>query len=112
MLNMRSVVKAVQIAQQAKPPNRAPAHEFDEAVAGIGVRGNQHFPTGVLAVVEGQEKRAPFVPVLLTVAAQRKSAPLQLYYSHKNPEQIPQRAKRFECSIGERGDVRREANAQ
>src|SRR5215471_16228615 len=107
---MRSVVEAVQIAQQTKPPNRTPAHEFDEAVGGIGVRGDEHFPAGILTVVEGQEKRAPFVPVLLTVAAQRKSAPLQLYYPHKNAEQIPQRAKRFECPIGERGDVRREAD--
>src|SRR5262249_18330517 len=65
-----------------------------------------------LAVVERQEKRAALVPILLVVAAQGKSTPLELCHSHKNAEQITQWAKRFECPIRQRRDVRRETDAQ
>src|SRR5207247_1051160 len=99
-------------ATQAKPADRAPAHEFNEPIGGIRVRRDEHCAAGVLAVVKRQEKRAPLVPLPIVIAAQGKRAPAQLHNADENPEQITEVAKRLEHAVGQGSNISSEANAQ
>src|SRR5438045_7166191 len=112
MIDMRAVVKTRQCAEQSQPADRAPADKFNEPVGRIRVRRNQHPAARVLAVVEGQEKSAPLIPLLIVIAAQSQRAPAQLHHAHENTEQIAEIAKRLEHSIGQSSDISGKANAQ
>src|SRR5216684_7270027 len=112
MLDMRAVIKTRQIAEQAKPADRAPAHKFDKPVSRIGVRRDEHRPARVLAVVERQEKRASFVPLPIVIAAQRHGAAAQLHHAHEYAEQISQIPERLEHAVGQSSHISGKTNTQ
>src|SRR5712692_7278328 len=111
MFDVRSVIEPVQIAQQAKPADRPPADKFDETIGGISLRGYKHRATGILAVVESEEKRAPLVPLRIPIASQGKRAPAQLHDAYENTEQVTQVSKGLEHTIGQSRNIRGETNA-
>ena len=76
------------------------------------MRRNQHRAARVLAIVEGQEKSAPLIPLPIVIAAQSQRARAQLHHAHENTEQIAEIAKRLEHSIGQSSDISGKANAQ
>src|SRR5690348_12981289 len=63
MLDMGAVVEARQHTQQAEAADGPPADKFDETVGRVGLRSDEHRPTSVLAVVEGEEQAAAVVPL-------------------------------------------------
>src|SRR5215469_18216474 len=100
MMDMRSIVEPGQVTQQAQPPNGPPADKFDQAVCRVGLRSDQHGPTRVLAVVEREKQRTPYVPFLVLVAAQRERTAVQLHHADEYPEQVAQRAEGLEHAVG------------
>src|SRR5205823_6518984 len=88
MLDVRAVVKPRQVAQQTKPSDRPPANKFDQTIGGIGLRSDKHGSAGVFAIVESKEKRAPLVPLLVFIAAQRERPTVQLRHAHEYAKQI------------------------
>src|ERR1700730_12016172 len=99
MLDMRTVVKTRQCADQAQPANGTPADKFNEPVRRISVRRDEHRAARILAIVECQEKSAPLVPLLIVIAAQGQRSPTQLHHAHEDAEQITEIAKRLEHAI-------------
>src|SRR6516164_7194995 len=112
MMDVRAIVEPRQVTQQTQPPNGPPAHKFDQPVGRIGFRRDQHSPTRVLAVVEREEQRTPFVPFLVSVAAQREGTAVQLHHADEYPKQVAQRSEGLERAVGQRRDIGGKADAQ
>src|SRR5579859_358623 len=100
MVDVGTVVELGQHAQKAKAADGAPADEFDETVAGIGIGRDEHGAAGVFAVVEGEEEAAAIVPVLLLVAAQGEGAASQLRDPYQDAEKVAERAQGLEVAVG------------
>src|SRR5216683_1649942 len=112
MLDMRTVVKTRQCAKQAQPSDWAPAHKFNKPIGSIRLRRDQHCATCVFAVVERQEKRAPFVPLRIVIAAQRHGAAAQLHHAHEYTEQISKIPERLKDAVGQSSDISRKPHTQ
>src|SRR5580704_4042990 len=101
MLDVCTVIKLGEHAQQSNASDRPPADKFDQAVGGVGLRGNEHRAAGEFAVAERKKKTAAFIPFLVIVATQAKSAAPQLDYTNENSKQIAKITERFEIAIGQ-----------
>src|ERR1700730_13264094 len=112
MLDVRAVIQFWKHAHQAKSPNGSPPDEFDEPIGRVGVWSDQHRAASVLAVVEGEEQAAAFVPIFFVVAAQCEGPPPQLCHAYENAQQVAKVAERFEIAIRERAYVRGKADAE
>ncbi len=77
VLNVCAIVETAQVADQAKPSDRAPADVFDQAVIDLGSGGDHHRPTRELAVIEGQEQTAAIVTLRFSLDAKRKWAAVE-----------------------------------
>src|SRR5258707_10753345 len=112
VLGVRAVIQARQHFQQAEPADGAPANKFDKAVGRVGGWCDHHGAAGVFAVVEGEEEAAALVPQGFGVGAKLEGATLELQDAHEDAKKITEMAESLEAAVGERADVRGEANAE
>src|SRR5271154_3664444 len=112
MFDVRAVIKLREHSQQSDAPNRPPAHKLDQAVRRIGLRRDEHGAAGEFAVAERKKKASAFVPLVVVIATQTKSAAPKLNDTHKHAEKIAEIAEGFEIAIGQSTHVRCEAQAQ
>jgi len=69
-------------------------------------------PPVVLAIVEGQEEAAAFVPTFIGIGTHAESTPLQLHHADEHAQEISQVPKGLEDAVGQRADVRGKSHAQ
>src|SRR5579863_2437195 len=112
MFEVAAVVESGKSTQRAEAADRSPADKFNEAVGRIGVGSDKHGAAGIFAVVKGEEKAAPGVPLGFVIGSEMKRATLELRQADENAEKIAEVSERFECAIGERADVGGKSNAE
>src|SRR3974390_2168619 len=84
MLNVRPVVKPLQIADQAQASNRTPPDIFHETIGDLGFGGNHHRAAGELAVVESHKKTAPAIEFWFAFDAEREWTTVKSCECEKN----------------------------
>src|SRR5215475_10146436 len=98
MVDMGSVIKRTQIADQPEAADRSPTHVFDQAIVYLRLRGDHHRAPGVLAVVEAEKEAAAAIELPLTVDAQRKGSAAEASQTREDGEQVTNLAVALEAA--------------
>ena len=105
MLNVGSVVKAWEIADQTKPADRSPAHVLDQPVIYLSFGGNHHRAAGEFAVVEGDEKAGTIIESFLAIDARGEWTAVESSQSQKDGGEIAQFTPVAEPASAERSNI-------
>src|SRR5271156_4469146 len=99
MMNVRAGEEARQSPDEAESVDGTPADAFDEAVGGIGVRGDHHVAAGELAVVEGEKKDGVAIEFFCFCFGQavREGEMFELHEAREYAEDVAKLAPAFEA---------------
>src|SRR6266496_2173933 len=84
MVNVGTVIKRRQVANQPNPANRPPTDEFDQSIVHFRAGSNHHGPAGKFAVAEGQKQAGAAINLLPAIDLQGERPTPETRQANKN----------------------------
>src|ERR1051325_5826210 len=112
MIDVCSVVKRRQIADQPNAPDWPPAHKLDQPIIHFRTRGDHHGATCKFTVAESQEQTWPPINFLFLINPQGKRPAPKAGQTNENRCLISEFSPPAETSSPKRSHIGRETDAQ